>query len=312
MRLERGVAGKVAALALACWLAGCSDFSHHRIGGVRHSVDGEEGPPQPSPLLAIRNPPSTSVDNAVKQATFVPDRAAPIQAPNGQAMQHPLRVLYQRAAQRHATMDSYIFRLKRREVVKGRKMPEEVLLVKVRRQPYSVFVKCLSEPGKGREVIYVEGKYKNQIQVLLPKNDLRSLLGRRHSVALDDPQVRAESRHPITQTGFGSMIDHFGRVVASVEKGDARAGVVKYLGRQKRPEFAQEVEAVRELVPAGDPDLPKGGERLWYFDADSGLPVLRIARDRNGREIEYYCHDHIQWPVRLDDDDFNAEKLWRK
>ena len=102
-------------------------------------------------------------------------------------------------------------------------------------------------------------------------------------------------------------------MVAGWEKGDAREGTLKYLGRLERPEFTGQVDAVHQVLPAGgsDPLLPKGGQRWWFFDVASGLPVLRITHEPAG-EVEYYCHDHIQWPVRLDDDDFNPDRLWRK
>lgn len=224
-----------------------------------------------------------------------------------------MRALYQRAAERIAAMDSYIFRLKRREVVQGRKQAEELIEIKVRREPYSVFLKWLGDEGKGREVIYVRGKYNNEIQVLLPGGDAVSLLvGRRHHVSPDDPMARAKSRYPITQTGFAPLVERYGRMVAGIEKGDEREGTAKYLGRLKRPEFAQPVETVHQILPAGaDPLLPKGGQRWWHFDPATGLPVLLVTHDPDG-EVEYYCHDNIIWPVALDDDDFNPDKVWRK
>ncbi len=70
----------------------------------------------------------------------------------------PLRELYQRAAQKHATMDSYALRLRRREVVGTTSRPEEILLLKWRREPTSVYLKWLGNEGKGREVVYVKGR----------------------------------------------------------------------------------------------------------------------------------------------------------
>ena len=63
------------------------------------------------------------------------------------------------------------------------------------------------------------------------------------------------------------------------------------------------VEGVEQRVPPNsDPLLPSGGRRWWFFDT-VGLPALIITQDETGREVEYYCHDRIQAPVRLDDDD---------
>ena len=225
-----------------------------------------------------------------------------------------MRALYQRATQTYAGMDSYIFRLRRRESVDGKKMPEELIRVQFRREPYSVHLKWLGNEGKGRETIYVKGKFDNEMQVLLAAGDAWPLpAGIRWSIKPDDAKARARSRYPITETGFGGLIERYGQIVANIEKGDPRDGTMKYLGRVKRAEFDAEVEAVHQqsIPPKTDRLLPKGGQRWWHFDATSGLPVLVITHDPEG-EVEYYCHDHIQWPVRLDDDDFNPDRLWRK
>jgi hypothetical protein len=299
-------------IALAFVLAGCSQ---QRFGGLRSDADVASGPPKPAPALFIPNSPVASAkpDDKIEQATFMPKRDnanQPIE-PAPQMVEHPLSVLYQRAQQRLATMDTYIYRLKRREVVAGKKQPEELIRVSVRNEPYSVHLKWLGTEGKGREAIYVKGKFKNEMQVLLAPGDPFAFLMTRTSIAPDDAMVRAKSRYPITETGFGSLIARFGQLAAAVEKGDTRGGTAKYLGRVARPEFAAQVEAVHQVLPAeSDPLLPKGGQRWWFFDAESGLPVLLVTHDPSG-EVEYYCHDNIIGPGNLDDDDFNPDK-WRK
>ncbi len=314
MLSSRACPGKVAAVVLAFCLAGCSESSPFRFGDMRRS-ERAQGPPQPAPALFIPKAPAVAReirDENVKPATFVPDREPPPADAKPQMIEHPLNVLYQRAAERHATMDSYIFRLKRREVVNGKKQPEEVVRVHVRREPYSVHLVWLNDKSKGREVIYVSGKYDNKMQVLLAPNDPFALLGRRHSIAPDDPLVRTETRYLITETGLGPLIDRFGRMIAAIDKGDPRAGTAKYLGRVQRPEFEAKVEAVHQTIPAGSDALfPKGGERWWYFDASNGLPLLVIAHDPSG-EVEYYCHDNVLFPAPMDDSDFNTDRVWRK
>ena len=115
------------------------------------------------------------------------------------------------------------------------------------------------------------------------------------------------------------MIESFGRMVAGIEKGDAREGTAKYLGRVKRNEFpGVEVEAVHQVLPPnGDPLLPKGGQRYWFFDVTTGLPALYITLDANSRvnpegEVEYYVYDRVQWPMPMDDNDFNPDRVWAK
>ncbi len=313
MRLRQTRTGTAGAIALAFVLAGCSQ---QRFGNLRSDADVASGPPKPAPALVIPNSPSNASvkpDDKVEQATFVPKReeAKPAE-PAPQIGEQPLSALYQRAAQRCAALDAYSYRLKRREVVGGKKQPEELIRVSVRNEPYSVHLKWLGAEGKGREAIYVKGKFKNEMQVLLAPGDLFSSLMARTSIAPDDPMVRAKSRYPITQTGFGSLIARFGELAAAVEKGDTSGGTAQYLGRVARPEFGDKLEAVYQVLPArSDPLLPKGGQRWWFFDGRSGLPVLLITHDATG-EVEYYCHDDIIAPAHLDDADFNPDWLRRK
>jgi hypothetical protein len=291
-------------------LAGCADLAQHRLDKQI------EEPPQAAPPLHIPGPPTAATPvppDAIKPVAF---RPAPAQdaAPAAPSAGNPLRALYQKADQRHQTMDAYVMRLRRREVVGGKVRPEELILVKIRQQPWSVYFKWLGPEAKGREVVYVKGQPGNEIHTLTAAGDVPLLpAGQRFSVAADSAMVKARSRYPITEAGLGTVIRRFGELVEAAEKGDRRAGTFKYLGRVKRPEFDQAVEGVEQLVPPeSDPRLPKGGRRWWYFDAASGLPVLIVTNDETGREVEYYCHDRIQCPARLDDDDFNPDRLWKK
>jgi hypothetical protein len=223
-----------------------------------------------------------------------------------------LQRLYQRAAQRYGGIDSYIARLRRREQVNGKDHPESLLLFKFRKQPYSVYFKWLSEPGRGREVVYVKGHYDGLIHTLLAAGDIPLMpAGKRSSLPPDNVFVRSASRHSITEAGIGHSIDAFGGLLSAIAHGSRRPDTLKYLGPVQRPEFDAPLEAVEQtIVPGEEPPLPRGGSRSWFFDPESGLPVLLITRDHTGHEAEYYCYDRIQYPVRLDDDDFNPDRLW--
>jgi hypothetical protein len=135
--------------------------------------------------------------------------------------------------------------------------------------------------------------------------------GRRFAVALDNPFVLSSSRHPIQQAGVGTLIEGFGKWLHEADTGSHRAGMMKYLGRIERREFGGPCEGVEQTIAAGiDPQLPRGGRRLWVFDPESTFPALIITYDDTGHEVEYYCYDRFEFPVGLDDDDFNPDKLW--
>jgi hypothetical protein len=245
----------------------------------------------------------------------VPAKATQVETPHPATDERTkLHELHVKAAQQIATMNSYIMRLKRREVVQGRKRPEEVILVKFRKEPFSVYLKWLGNEAKDREVIYVKGRYDNLIHTKIAAGDILFMpAGKRFSIAPDSILAQSNSRHPITNAGLEHLIDQFGHLIAALDRHEVRVGTVKYLGVLKRPEFATPVEGVMHTFGAGyDPHMPGGGRRTWFFDAQSHLPVLLISHDEKQQEVEYYCHDRIQFPVGLDDDDFDPDKVWGK
>jgi hypothetical protein len=300
--------------AFAGLLVGCSDMGLLRA--MRRSPKYDA--PQPAPTLHIPDPPRTEIakaDSQVQQAANVaPAAKSDLQAKGvASPSDNPLRILHQKAVQRFATMDTYIMRMKRREAINGKLQPEEVMLAKFRQQPQSVYLKWIGGEGKGREVVYVKGRFNNEIHTKLALGDVPFMpAGTRFSVGADSMLVKNKSRYPISEAGVGCLIDRFGVLVAAAERNDPSQGTVKHLGQVKRPEFEQPVELVHHVLPPKcDPLMPTGGQRWWHFDPMSGLPVLLIAHEGD-REVEYYCHDRFVIPANLDDDDFTPDVLWKR
>jgi hypothetical protein len=304
-------------------VAGCTELAQQRLRLP------EEGPPQAAPTLAISEsptahsgapPPGEAPQNLaarmpIQAEALVTSGKAPIVAVKYETPQpSALRLLSDKAAKQERAMAAYTMRLRRREAVGGKARPEELILVKFRQEPWGVYFKWLGPEAKGREVVYVKGRPGNEIHTLTAAGDVPLLpAGQRFSVNADSPLVKARSRYPISEAGLGNTIRKFGTIVDAVERGEFRYGTLKYLGREKRPEFDESVEVVEQTVPPqSETLLAGGGRRWWFFDTTRGLPVLIVTQDDKGREVEYYCHEQIESPVRLDDDDFNPEKLWKK
>jgi hypothetical protein len=281
---------------------------------------------QPPTIQAPRQLPNYQV---VQQAAPVqtpepPMRLAPIPQGGGglQPVSHvpkgqpagSLRKLYELAAESYASIDSYIVRFRRREFINNKLQPEELMMFKFRKEPFSVYLKWLGTAHKDREVIFVQGKHDNKIHTLTAAGDIPFMPAGHHSaLSPDNPLVRANSRHSIREAGIGNVIDEFGTLVNAVDQGDGRMGTLKYLGKVTRPEFPSEVEAVLHVLPPGaDKHLPRGGERFIYFDMNLRFPVLLIARDHNREIVEYYCYDRFLFPGQVSEDEFNPYVLWKK
>lgn len=258
-------------------------------------------------------PPPVPIPPASSTAPVAPP--APVPAPQ-QPAAGPIkpRDLHQQAAAAYAPVEGYIARLRRREQVNGQDKPEEMVLFKFRKKPMSLYLKWLGSEGKGREVIYVQGQHDDKIHTLLAAGDIPLFpAGKRIALAPDNVFVRSASRYSITEAGIGNLIDRFGQLVEMAEKGDSRLGGLKSLGQVKRPEFETPVEGVEQRIPPEvEPQMPRGGRRLWFFDPTLKFPVLLVTEDAAQHEVEYYCYDRFQFPVGLDTDDFDPNKVWAK
>ena len=231
-----------------------------------------------------------------------------------------VRRLYRRAFERFGKLEGFECRLTRRETIGSRPMPEEVLLYKFRRQPYSLHLKWIGKEAQGRELIYVAGKYDGKVQILTGKGEGNLLpipSGMRIARLPTDKDVRSKSRFDIREGGMGMSIEWFGRVVAIMERDPAQAQRMRYLGIVPRREREAGLEAIEEQIPPSwEPLLPKGGRRTRFIDPDPaspsyGLPILMVTLNESGREVEYYWFDQLK-PGQYSDADFNPDRLGKK
>jgi hypothetical protein len=107
------------------------------------------------------------------------------------------------------TVRDYECRLSKRERVHGKLLPESTMSMKVRNQPFSVYLRCESpEADRGLEVCYVTGR--NQGMMRVHPSGLLSILG---FVSIDprDPRALEENRHCITEAGLGHLLESTAR-----------------------------------------------------------------------------------------------------
>ncbi len=157
--------------------------------------------------------------------------------------------------------------------------------------------------------------YNNEIQVRTGKHD--ALWTMQVSLPLNSERATANSRHTMDEAGLGHLIAGLGEVLASIDSGANKFGTIQYLGPQQRPESPVPMECLLQQVPPGlEKHLPRGGQRYWFFSADTrlqecGLPVLLITYDDTRREVEYYFHDLFNINV-LSAQDFDPKVVWAK
>jgi len=294
-------AGRIALLMLFS-VAGCATLGKREQTPASPPLPARTEPVKPTPMPQPAD--MSPIRPVGYQLPETPDAKSDADAP---------RRLHREAAAAYARQPFYIARLKRREWANGRPRPEETLIFKFREDPWSVHFKWLGQEGQGREVLYVRGQHGDKLHILTAANDVPFTPGGRHlALALDSVLVRSSSRYPITEAGIGRLIERYGRLLDAVDRKESGAAA-KYLGAAQRPEYANPLEGVECQLPANfAPEVAQGGKRLVYFDPTTKFPVVTATYDLGGQEVDYACFDRLQLGVRLDDDDFNPDKLWDK
>jgi hypothetical protein len=218
-------------------------------------------------------------------------------------MDEPLRLLAT-ARQNFATVRDYSCTMIKREHLSGQMSPDNVIAMKVRKEPFSVYLRWVEPKAMvGQEVCYVAGKNDGKMRVKSP-----GLLGAVGFVSLDtnDERARKSSRHSITEAGIGNLLDRY-QVGWDAERKlnltQVRVGEYEYNKRR-----CSRVETVLRANPEGKFPYQR---TVVYFDKESNLPIRVECYDwprragEAGEQVEVYNYVNLKLNVGLSDDVFN-------
>lgn len=162
---------------------------------------------QPPQRQAPAAQPPTFQSPALQPAGVASPAATAPPAAQGQQAAHPLDAELQLARERLGAMQQnikdYSCVFTKRERVNGKLLPYEQMFMKVRHQPFSVYMYFLGpEEVKGQQVVYVEGQ--NSGKMIAQPVGLKGKFGPYHL----DPNGRFAmegQRYPITNAGFVNL-----------------------------------------------------------------------------------------------------------
>jgi len=198
------------------------------------------------------------------------------------------------AKHRTDSLEDYTLTLKKQERIDGALGPVNVVFVKWKR-PFSIYLKFLEGNDKGREVIFVEGKYRDKM-IVSPGGILGALTIK---VAPDSLIAKKNNRHNITEAGMSNTI---GRILTIIEK------------EQKEPSsdisvtFFGEKPLEKDMCIHIRIDKSSYAARTEvYLNSDTLYPHTIISYDEDGELLESYNYSDIKTNVGLDDSDFDPK-----
>ncbi len=196
----------------------------------------------------------------------------------------------------------YMGTLVKEERVNGILQPEQYVELRVRQQPLSVFLKWQGPKSYvGQEAMFVSGKNDNKMRA--KGTGLAALAG---YVSLDprDPRATAQSRHIITDTGLGHLIETIAR--------NAEAGR-RYPPNVVQTKFSEYAFQGKPHTCMETTHLANNGQfyayrTLVFFDKETKLPVRFEAYDwpvaggnPKGEKLEVYSYINLKFNVGLTD-----------
>jgi hypothetical protein len=219
-------------------------------------------------------------------------------------MDYPLRLIAE-ARQSYQSIRDYTCLFVKREEINGQLQPDNLMEMKVRTQPYSVYFRWLGPQSMlGQEVCYVTGRNNGMMRV--HSTGIRAL-GGWVSIAPDDPRATASSRHMITESGIGNLIDRYAvrwEKERSINKTQVRVAQYSY---NQRP--CIRVEAIH---PDNTGREFYAYRTVVYFDKENHLPIRienynwpRPGGPAEGTLLESYSYAHLRLNVGVPEVDFN-------
>ena len=225
-------------------------------------------------------------------------------APPANAPDPSLRLL-QEAAQSFQGVADYSCLFIKRERLRSQLQPDNLIEMKVRNQPFSVYLRWLGpKPLEGQEACFVAGRNNNMMRV-----HSTGLAGVAGFVTIDprDPRAMQNSRHTITEAGIGNLITRLSqRWESEARFNKTRVQIAEYTYNQ-RP--CLRVERVHTDAAGGKLNPYR---TVVYFDKGNHLPIRIENYDwpqpggaATGDLLESYSYVNLRTNVGLRDADFN-------
>lgn len=213
---------------------------------------------------------SSSRNSLLIAAIWLLISAGPVRAQNKsvpQAEQHPLLPAIELAREALAKVDElsdYEGTLTKRELINGA-VTTQMMQIRVREKPFAVYLKYAA-PNEGREVLFDASQ--DPAQLLVHEGSgIKSLAGTL-ALPINDPQVMAEARHPISDLGLRRLV----QLVIQQWEYESKYGEidVKYHPNAKIGKIACEALVVTHPRPRRQ---FKYHQTLLFVEKSSGLPL---------------------------------------
>ena len=210
--------------------------------------------------------------------------------------------LMEKAVKQWESVRTFRATFTRRERLPGKDTlgPKEVIFLRERQKPFSIYLHWLDGPGKDRSIAYIEGTNDGKIKVT-PGGALGWMV---LDMMPDDPEVMKKSRHTILEAGLGPLIRKIDEQfeLAGSDVRSKYKGKVNFHGRPCHQFY--------RYTPQ------KPGYYCWkaeiLFDEEFGFPLYVKVFDWQRSAFEEYSYTDIEFNPDYTDEHFHIRAAPRE
>lgn len=223
-------------------------------------------------------------------------------------LQHKVALL-QRGRAFLLTISGYTAKQSKQEVVKGELLDEQMMLLKCRQKPFSIYLQWLSG-DVGREVIYVEGA--NAGKMIAHDGGWKTRLPAL-SLSVDSWLAMRDARYPVTAAGVLALIDIMDGIHAedlaranvsscelTIEQFDGRpcdTFTTLYKNRKVSPIYRKSITMIDQ-----EWNVPLCTRHFEWPRAETTVPENQLDE---ATLIESYAFTELAFDAHLTDQDFD-------
>jgi hypothetical protein len=193
--------------------------------------------------------------------------------------------------------ESYAAVFHKQERVKGWLKTKETVYLKFKK-PFKVYMKWIEDPGKGREVLYVDGWNNNRILLRDPGFMGVMIMNLRPQ----GPIAMKGSRHPITEVG----LEHLVQMVGDNVRRGLRSGELEYGRSAEGTVYGRRIQSLELIFPRN----PRKGYYCYRsvisLDIEKKVPIRVQIFDWEDKLIEDYGYENLTLNTGLTDADFDS------
>jgi hypothetical protein len=255
---------------------------------------------EPDPLEILTAPSPADEARAPRRST--PPELVAVPIPAATPPTPSLATILAESRGRLNALTSYQVKMTRQERVGGTLNPPEDVILSIRRNPKAVRLEWPTGQNKGREVIYsavANGglMHVNMGATLVPMPRL--------SLPPDSPLATRNSRHPITEAGFDTILQGMETALRAQRSNDPSLGQIRYEGLEKPEELDRPGHKVVRVTPTNE---------TWvvYLDPETRLPAQVEATAGNGDLLERFVFRDpaFDLPVLARAESFDPDSRW--